>query len=228
MGVVLQRKSDEVITQAQEKVIQRLSKLEVVRKEFYWGGATALSLFYYAHRRSFDLDFFTKKLGLFSPEFAAFVGKNLPGYKVELIEPFKIVLRGETEIDFVYQPSFIEPPDYTETGLKVMSYKDLIANKVSAFCERRYPRDVVDFYFILKHEPLWDLLSLTFKREEWCMDLPRVIAAVREVMEFPDDISEWKIAMLKPVTAKEIKQKLEEVALEIRNTIDQIKDEFSR
>ncbi len=110
---------------------------------FYLSGGTALSMFYYEHRESFDLDFFTRK---FSKDRILTVVDNLQKnstWLVELVsEQSKKGLMGisiymihidkkrKCKIDFV--EDFIEPmhPFKMVDGINILSLEDIYLRKI--------------------------------------------------------------------------------------------------
>jgi len=213
-----------ILTQEQRKVIDILAKLKGI-KDFYWGGATALADIYYAHRRSYDLDFFTTKIGL-TEYFALEVQSALKGYRLLERSPVHSVLEGAIRIDLAYNPVLLRPNDVYENGVMVASYEDLIANKVMAFMERVTYKDTVDFYFIVQKEGIWVPIRLALRKEEWQIDLPRLIEAIEIAKEFPDEIEKWGLDIIVPLKVSHLKEILEKVAQELQATLTKTKDDF--
>ncbi|MCR4337584.1 MAG: nucleotidyl transferase AbiEii/AbiGii toxin family protein [Candidatus Omnitrophica bacterium] len=113
--------------------------------DFYLAGGTALSMFYYEHRESFDLDFFTKK---FSKERIFKIVTNLSNdskWKVELISEqdkdnlirmgvYMVQIDQETQckIDFVEDYMELLNPLKQIDGIKVLSLEDIYLRKIYA------------------------------------------------------------------------------------------------
>jgi predicted nucleotidyltransferase component of viral defense system len=130
---------------------------------FYLTGGTALSEFYLAHRRSYDIDLFTTEKDFviqFSHTFEEAMKKF---FQVKTIR--RLLNFAEFEVsDGIAQTRFQialdspfrfgEPVD-SDTGIKVNDYTDLIVDKLLAFFGRVEPRDAVDLFFILKNEDLY-------------------------------------------------------------------------
>jgi len=128
----------------QEKVLKSLAgKID----EFYLAGGTALSLFYFQHRMSVDLDFFT-------PNFRPMRVKEVVGYlEKSLAKKIKLAgqdLEGKTakiliynvhfgpkdtlKIDFVEDALRLIKPTMTLEGIRILSLEDIYIRKLYAIC----------------------------------------------------------------------------------------------
>ena len=113
--------------------------------DFYLAGGTALSMFYYEHRESFDLDFFTRN---FSKDSVLKIVDNLKKdsqWKVELIAEqdkknfiriakFVVHIGNEKEciIDFVEDYVDLLKPFKRVDGINVLSLEDIYIRKIYA------------------------------------------------------------------------------------------------
>jgi len=129
-----------IIIKNQKKVLGLLSgKIE----DFYLAGGTALSLFYFQHRDSFDLDFFTQKFNRVRVlEVIELLSSGLKR-KVEIISEqsgkgkLKIIVanikfsqKEFLKIDFVQDYlDFIKPPKVVD-GIKISSLEDIYLKKI--------------------------------------------------------------------------------------------------
>lgn len=109
---------------------------------FYLTGGTALSEFYLAHRRSYDLDFFTSEKDLILPFTRVLEEKILKGqYTFRAIRRFESLVEYEVEkksentiLHFAYDSPFrFEEPQPSELGVKINDYNDLIVDKLLTF-----------------------------------------------------------------------------------------------
>jgi predicted nucleotidyltransferase component of viral defense system len=113
---------------------------------FYLAGGTALSLFYYRHRESYDLDFFTQDFQKSLAEKIMEYVASATGYKVELVgeEDRKGLaricvysVRARTngfKIDFVEDVhKLIDLPKMVD-GVPVLSLEDIYLRKIFAAC----------------------------------------------------------------------------------------------
>lgn len=112
--------------------------------DFYLAGGTALSMFYYEHRESFDLDFFTQS---YSRDHVIRVIENLKkdsGWSVELIKEknekgfigvaiYMIHMeQGECKIDFVEDYIKCLNPFKRVEDMNILSLEDIYLRKVYA------------------------------------------------------------------------------------------------
>ncbi len=128
------------IIKNQKKVLGLLSgKID----DFYLAGGTALSLFYFQHRDSLDLDFFTQKFSRMRVlEIIKFLSSRLKR-KIEIISEqsgkgkLKIIViaikfsqKEFLKIDFIQDYlRFIKPPKVVD-GIKISSLEDIYLKKI--------------------------------------------------------------------------------------------------
>jgi len=139
------------LTLTQKNLLVELGKIRDV-SFFYLTGGTALAEFYLAHRRSYDMDFFTTEEDLIIP-FSTTIEEKLlrQGYTLNIIRRFESFLElevnkgGESvQLHFAYDSPFrFEEPQLSEFGVKVNDYKDLIADKLLTFFGRWKHRDAI-------------------------------------------------------------------------------------
>ncbi len=132
------------IRKYQDKVLEKLAgRID----EFYLAGGTALSLFYFQHRLSVDLDFFTSN---FRPmrvkEIVEYLEKTLSrkikltGQNLEdktaknLIYDVHFSPKDTLKIDFVEDTLDLKKPTKTVEGIRVLSLEDIYLRKLYAVC----------------------------------------------------------------------------------------------
>lgn len=147
----------EILTSAQKRVIEAVGS-ENTLAGFYLSGGTALAAYYFQHRFSDDLDFFTfddpDKIFLH-----AFAGKLKTVIKAEnfVYKPlydrniFTFSFNDEKlKVEFTKYPFVqLENPSIKD-GIKVDSLRDASANKLMAMIDRFDPKDFADLFFIFK------------------------------------------------------------------------------
>jgi len=128
--------------QFQDRALRMLSgKID----DFYLGGGTALSLFYFQHRESLDLDFFThvfSKIRIL--QITRIISDNLKR-KIELVgqesrnNRAKVAIysiymdrKESLKIDFVEDYLDLIKPAKTINGIKIMSLEDIYIRKIFA------------------------------------------------------------------------------------------------
>jgi hypothetical protein len=218
-------KSNGIITDLQREILLIFSTIPD-SDMFYLTGGTALTEFYLAHRKSFDLDIFTTEKALVIPFSRAFEDE------IKKVFQIKVIRRLETFVEFevsgkdektrvqiaLDSPFRFENPVDSDIGIKVNDYTDLIVDKLLAFFGRAEPRDAVDLFFILKDEDFWKLTELA-KGKDPGFDLYWMAIALKKVENFPDEINLWPVDMIKDVNPKEIKTLFSKLAIEIMERI---------
>jgi hypothetical protein len=189
--------------------------------QFYLSGGTALAEFYLGHRLSFDLDLFTAQDDLILP--VSYRVESLAtrhGLDISVTRRFSsfvefAVSRGEEHlrVDLALDSPFrFEPPTFSEPGILVNSWCDLKVDKLLAYYGRTEPRDAVDLFFVLKQDPLDELLALAACKDPG-FDLYWFAAALNRANEFPDQIEHWPVKMLLPFDPLHLKQGFRDLAM---------------
>jgi len=132
----------EVIFKAQARVLKELAgKID----DFYLVGGTALSQFYFHHRQSLDLDFFTQEfsrqrvveiielLKKATAKDAKLIGENLSKSKVEImVYSLKLSQKDSLKLDFVRDVLPLINPTMVVNGIKILSLEDIYLRKIYA------------------------------------------------------------------------------------------------
>lgn len=164
-----------ILNDFQKEVLAIFSKT-VLAKKFYLAGGTALSEFYFHHRKSEDLDFFTEEeLDIKELErFVNLIGKTISLEKVEYQHGFGLYTyffypkgdKAKHKIDFGQYPfPLIEKPKRF-AGLQVEALYDIAVDKTHTISVRPRLRDFVDLYFIFRVKKEWSLKDLLQKAFE--------------------------------------------------------------
>jgi len=141
-----------------------------ITKRFYLTGGTALAEFYFHHRISEDLDFFSEE-EFDTTYLTIFLRKNqkrIGFLKFDLEKkPNRFVYflkfpKGMIKVDFAYYPY---PQIRADLGkklnlLKIDSVFDIATNKVFTLFQHPRLRDYIDLYFIFKETPDFSLEKL--------------------------------------------------------------------
>lgn len=154
-----------------------LRKLANKLEGFYLAGGTALSLFYFKHRESYDLDFFTKdfsksRVEQLMFELAKDIGleielsgeQNKPGFAKIMIYSLKIDEDNSLKMDFVEDAYKLLEPLKIIDGVPVLSIQDIYFRKILTACGsvvkidgigrqlfaggRQEAKDFFDLYFL--------------------------------------------------------------------------------
>ncbi len=146
----------QILTPDQITLLQAIGNNDVLSKQFYLSGGTALAGFYLHHRYSEDLDFFSenevdvlsiqtffhglkKKLNIQMIDFQQSFNRNLL---------FLHLPNGVLKTEFTYFPF---PPielGSVQYGLRIDSLLDIAVNKLFTIYQRTQARDYIDLYCI--------------------------------------------------------------------------------
>lgn len=216
-----------IISVFQKEILNSLQGLSDLQY-FYLAGGTALSEFYFGHRKSYDLDIFTTEEGLVLP-FSRIVEEELKKKKFSIkvirrfssFVEFELTYKNErTKLQFAYDAPFhFDKPVDSDIGIKVNNYKDIIIDKFLAFFGRVEPRDAVDLFFILKKEDIWDLTELAIKKDPG-FDLYWLAVALEKVKDFPDDINRWPVEMIIEIKIEDLKDIFQHISQEIMGRLE--------
>lgn len=157
-----------ILSENQKKLLQLLSEEKSICAHFYLTGGTALAEFYLHHRLSEDLDFFSEQE--FDPQSISVILKKIQTTagikKIEYQQSFNrnlFFLYIDTDIiktEFTYFP-FTRIEQKQKIGnLFIDSLIDIATNKIFTIYQNPRPRDFIDLYLILKHNPAFTINSL--------------------------------------------------------------------
>lgn len=154
------------LTEEQKAIFSEVAQNSYLSKNFYFTGGTALSSFYFQHRYSDDLDFFSQTpfdnqvIFTLMQEWSNKHQFSLQSRFVEVVYIFDLVFHNNTplKIDFSYYPyKRIEMGEIIE-GITIDSLLDIGINKIVTVSQRNDVKDFVDLYFILQKFSIWDLM----------------------------------------------------------------------
>lgn len=156
----------DILTPLQKDFLRLIFSDEWFRRHFYLTGGTALSAFYYQHRYSEDLDFFSHGVELqLVPKLVENAGKTLK-IKVKQVQTtpgfMRFLLGDDLKIDVVADVGFrVGSPELIENYM-VDSLKNIAVNKVGTILGRWDAKDYVDLYWILTKEnyDIFELIEL--------------------------------------------------------------------
>jgi hypothetical protein len=215
-----------IISPFQREILQAFSRLQDSRHFFLTGG-TALAEFYFGHRKSFDLDLFSREKALIIPFSRSLETEFGKCYTLKVIRRFETFVELEAgssdeaiRLQLAYDSPFrFEEPLDSQLGIRVNDYKDIITDKLLAFFGRAEPRDAIDLFFILKQVDFWELIELA-RSKDTGFDLYWLAVAFERSLEFPDEIEKWPVEMLVEVDPGELKQIFRQIK---RKTMEKLK-----
>ncbi len=205
-------KSKGIITELQKEILTTFSRIPD-SNIFYLTGGTALAEFYLAHRKSYDLDLFTTEKGIIIPFSHTFEDEIKKFFSLKVVRRFETFVEFEisdennsTRVQLALDSPFrFEEPLDTDLGIKVNDYKDLTVDKLLAFFGRAEPRDAIDLFFILETENFWNLVELA-KQKDPGFDLYWLAIALHKVKEYPENIENLPVEMIKEINIKDLKK----------------------
>ncbi|MBI4056589.1 MAG: nucleotidyl transferase AbiEii/AbiGii toxin family protein [Elusimicrobia bacterium] len=147
---------NKVLTPLQERILGFLVKNRLPEQGYFLTGGTALAAFYFQHRLSDDLDFFTRKQESLEEDFK--IQRNTlasAGFSVSVrhVSSDGMVLFVDgMKVEFHRDVPVRMAPEKTFDNLVVDSLEDISVNKVCAIAGRPMAesKDFCDLYFILK------------------------------------------------------------------------------
>lgn len=204
---------------------QALKKLGSKLGDFYLAGGTALSLFYFQHRESYDLDFFTKdfsrlKIEEIMSELSRDMGlaielsgeQNKQGFARMMVYSLKIDDSSSLKIDFVEDVYKLLKPLKGIDGISILAIEDIYLRKILTACGsittvdsvgrssftggRQEAKDFFDLYFLSK-----TFMPLSSFVKEYCQQPQKesIIIWFRTYDRF-----EMKTGLLEIITNKKV------------------------
>lgn len=209
-------------TPLQEQIFEMFSKVKELKKKFYFGGGTALSIFYLQHRFSDDLDFLCEtKLDVdlilsFMNIVSQVLDMTIKMTKKDTIIWFELQKGNQVlKVDFILFPYARIDKGVIYRGFRVDSPKDIGANKLLTMNLETNPKDYVDLYFLLKEKyTIWDLIYAVESKFGLQLDLIALgkdFLAVEEIDFLP--------RMIKPLTLTELKTFFRNEATKLKGKI---------
>jgi hypothetical protein len=133
-----------VLTEAQQTVLELLSRVGEVRT-FYLAGGTALAL-HLGHRRSGDFDFFRRKDFLPQSLLSSLRETGMVQVLQEATGTLTVMLREVSTSFFHYDYPLLRPPHESPWNLSLADPEDIAAMKLAALAGRGSRKDFVDLY----------------------------------------------------------------------------------
>ena len=210
-----------VLTPLQQQVLTMVNGVPELNA-FYLSGGTALAAYYFHHRFSDDLDFFTPAdpdpvaIETAVKKIAEAIGATSTRYE-KLHDRrmfFFMIENDELKLEFTKYPFTQLNPIETINAVRVDSLRDVSANKLAALIDRFDPKDFVDLYFILKQTSLEQVrldVEKKFGLKLSPLFLGGELAKIKRVEVLP--------RMIKPVTIETLKTFFSEEATQLKPLI---------
>lgn len=184
------------------RAIQLISDVADIKKAYLAGG-TALAL-QIGHRKSFDLDFFTKQE--FNEAQMSAKLSSLPEFVQDGTAKWTVWGKiGKTKFSmFYYKYPLLEKTVLFE-GLQLASLADIAAMKIHAIEDRGTRRDFIDVYFLSKKYTLEEMLN--FYQKKYAVLEDHLYSILRSLDYFEDAEQEKQMPqMLINVSWEEVKE----------------------
>ena len=170
---------------AVRKLLERLGETAVLR-DFYLAGGTGLALLR-DHRRSVDLDFFSRTNHLDAAGRRALLAAlgRLPRWR--LIDAKEGTVHGQVgsvRVSFFWYPEPLVKPLIRRGRIRIASLEDIGLMKLGAIIGRGSRKDFVDLYVICRELPLSRLLALGRKKFKASRDF--TLQALKALSFFED------------------------------------------
>lgn len=138
----------DVLSPLQRELVERFFART---QDFFLTGGAALAGFYFGHRRTEDLDFFSTGSPVEEGDLALAAAAEDVGATIERVKTFpafqrRIVRRGSESVvvDLVRDPTAGQLPKEQRGAVRLDSLQEILANKLCALLGRSELRDLVD------------------------------------------------------------------------------------
>ena len=202
-GPLVSRRSDPVPA-ALRRLLEQLGEVGATR-EFYLAGGTGLALVL-AHRRSVDLDFFSRTNRL------DFVGRRALLARLRRLPRWTLVEArdgtvhgrvGPVRVSFFWYDEPLVKPLIRRGSLRIASLEDLGLMKLGAIVGRGSRKDFVDLYAICHAVPLPRLLTLSRRKFTDARDF--ILQTLKALSFFEDADREPPVVAASPLAWDRVK-----------------------
>ena len=217
----------EILTPVAERLLKSFFGGAPGAASFVLAGGTALALADFQHRRSDDLDFFSREPGAverFARAIRAwgieqgFVVEVDPGFDTKYQTRYRFGFGEDVvKVDLCLDsPPFLGEPR-ERSGVRYDARRNLFASKLAAFFGRGEPKDAVDAYFIFTSGEDPSGLVADALEKEIGRDFESIARGLEtfEPMDLPDSF--LRSYMIKPVSKAEVRERFREVAAALRS-----------
>jgi len=197
-------KTPETVPPAVQALLNRLGKTSL-GAHFYLAGGTALALLV-QHRRSVDLDFFSRTNRLTGPERQALITSLEQVSRWTLVEEKDGTLHGRlgrVKVSFFWYPQPLVKPPTRRNGIPIASLEDIGLMKIGAVIGRGSRKDFFDLHEICRHVPLAHLLQLGRRKFKNYNDF--ALQALKALCYFEDAEKEPEVVAVKPIPWKDVR-----------------------
>ena len=195
----------EAVPPVLRRLLKRLAEIGATR-DFYLAGGTGVALLRH-HRRSVDLDFFSRTNRLDGPGRRTLLTllKRLPGWiAIETHDGTVQGRMGRVRVSFFWYPEPLMGSLVRQGPIRIASLPDIGLMKLGAIIGRGSRKDFVDLYTICQELPLSQLLALAPKKFRDAGDV--VFQALKALTFFEDAEREPPLLTPAPVAWDRVKK----------------------
>lgn len=191
----------EAISKESRELLRALGESGVL-SPFYLAGGTGLAL-RFGHRRSVDLDFFTRDAFDVDALLASLKGEFKPSVLSQAPQTLHLLLL-EQKVSFIGYPYPLLFPTERFSTAEVADGRDIASMKLSAVASRGTRRDFVDLYVAAKAYSLREILSL-FARKYAGLDYNR-LHLLKSLTFFEDAEADPPLDMTTEISWTDVKE----------------------
>ena len=177
-----------------------------ITQDFYLAGGTGLALLL-SHRRSVDLDFFSRTNRLDAEERRALLTKlrRLGRWTLREAKDGTVQGRiGRVRVSFFWYPERLIRPLVRQGPIRIASMEDIGLMKIGAIIGRGSRKDFVDLYAICQQIPLSKLLPMVKKKFTDTRDF--ALQAFKALVFFEDAEHDPPLIMTAPIPWEYVKR----------------------
>lgn len=197
-----------IVAPATFSLIRELQVLPEL-KDFHLVGGTALAL-QLGHRNSIDIDLFT--IHEFQPEdIEAVISPHFSFVATLFRKNTVLSVINNIKTDFIRHNYKLLQQPLTEEGITFLQKEDIAAMKFHAIIQSgKRLKDFIDIYYLLEHYSMDQMVGFFTRKYEYTNPM-----IAMKAINFFDDIDENidPPKMLKPISLKEIKKRIQEATL---------------
>lgn len=153
------------LTTEQQTILTAVAETPYISKHFYFTGGTLLHSYYFAHRYSEDLDFFTEEelnTSIIETYMAKWSNLYHFTYTAQFVDVVYIFILtfpdGEKlKVDFAYYPHKAIKERKQINGLTIDALYDIAVNKLICIQQRTNMKDYVDLYYLIQEFSIWTI-----------------------------------------------------------------------
>jgi len=191
----------EAISAGMENILRELHQQSLL-ENFYLAGETGLAL-HLGHRRSVDLDFFSREL--FNEEILLQKAQRLSGFSLVAREAHTLHAHIQgNRVSFLGYAYPVLFPFEVFGNVPVADLRDIACRKISAIASRGTKRDFIDLYVVSKQYGLSHLLDL-FK-SKYAQAQYSIVHILKSLVYFEDAEKDPMPDMLAAISWEQVKR----------------------